>query len=239
MGTVRLPSAVHGLVPIALIALVASACAGTTPASGRTAIPRPAQPRWAEPIAEPLAPDDVATSRLIPAGAQADDRRTVPASANVPDQIVVTWSQGSDPFRQAHGLAIWQRFPEAPAWSVVYSFVDEAAAGVLGVRTQLGDLTGDGHDDVLSLESLGGSGACGVWRVIAAHEGVTGEVFRRRTCDTQVRIEAGTLVLTRCVYAPEDPHCCPGRYRTTTLRWNGEAWGVVGREVTQGRPAAT
>lgn len=241
---------------VVVLALTVSACGGEAPAPSPTATtsstgssasptsspspsptpssttPRPTPPAWAEPIVEPLAPDDISTARLTPAGALAGDRDTVAGAAGALDQIVVTWSEGSDPLRQAHGLAIWQRFPDAPAWSVVYSFVDKASAGVLGVRVELGDLTGDGHEDVLSLESLGGSGACGVWRVIATQEGITSEIYGQQTCDTQVEIDAGTLVVTESVYAPGDSHCCPSKYRTTTLRWNGETWDILSREVT-------
>ena len=230
----RFPALIRVLAVV--LALMVSACSGTAPApsptpttaptspptsppsspspsptASPTSTPRPTPPQWAKPIVEPLAPNDIPTSRLVPTGAQAGDRQTVPASGEVLDQIVVTWSEGSGPFQQAHGLAIWQRFPDAPAWSVVYSFVDEIAAGVLGIRVELGDLTGDGHEDVLSFESLGGSGACGVWRVIAAQGEVTAEIYKQQTCDTQVEIDAGTLVVTESVYAPGDSHCCPSK----------------------------
>ena len=204
-----------------------------SPTLSPTSTPRPTPPSWAEPIVKRVTPEDIPTERLIPPDTQAGDRDLATGAAGVLDQIVVTWSEGSDPFQQAHGLAIWQEFPDAPAWSVVYSFVDRASAGVLGIRVEFGDLTGDGHEDVLSLESLGGNGACGVWRVIATRDGVTDEIYDEQTCDTQVEMDAGTLVVTESVYATGDSHCCPSKYRTTTLRWNGETWDVVSREVTQ------
>ena len=242
---------------VAVFALLASACGGeqippaspsptaatpsspsptTSPSLSPTLspmpTPRPTPPSWAEPIVRPVAPEDIPVERLIPPDTQAGEHNVVTAAAGVLDQIIVTWSEGSDPFRQTHGLAIWQRFPDAPAWSVVYSFVDRASAGVLGIRVELGDLTGDGHEDVLSLESLGGSGACGVWRVIATQDGITNEIYDEQACDAQVEIAAGALVVTESVYEPGDSHCCPSKYRTTTLRWNGETWDVVSRNVT-------
>jgi len=157
----------------------------------------------------------------------------VPPAAGVLDQIVVTWSSGTDPFRQEHGLAVWQRFPDRPSWSVVHAFLDDVGRGVFGIRVQIGDLSGDGHEDVLSFEDRGGSGGCGVWRLAASGAvGVT-ELYRRHTCDTDMAVRDGALVVTESVYEPGDAHCCPSATRTTTLRWDGAAWQIVARELTE------
>ncbi|MBI2238995.1 MAG: hypothetical protein HYU54_10805 [Actinobacteria bacterium] len=202
---------------------------GPSPSSS----PRPIPPAWAEPIERPLPAEDIPVDRLIPPGAEATGTRIIPPAAGALDQIVVTWSSGEDPFRQERGLAVWQRYPDRPSWSVAYAFLDDVDKGVLGIRVQLGDVTGDGREDLLSFEDQGGSGGCGVWRIIATGEGTGTEIFHRRTCDTNIAIGAGTLVIDASVYAPGDSHCCPSATRTTTLRWDGSTWQVVDRVVTE------
>ncbi len=202
------------------------------PSPTPTAVSRPEAPPWATPIDQPLPAADIAPERLVPPGAEATDLTVLPAAGGVPEQVVVAWSRGADPFARAHGLAVWQRFPEPPAWSVVYAFRDGPGDGVLGLRIEAtGDLTGDAHLDVLSREDLGGSGACAVWRVVAAGPEGTRQVYREQTCDARVEIGDGVLVVTEAVFGPDDPHCCPSAFRTTTLRWDRQGWTVVGRTV--------
>lgn len=186
--------------------------------------PRPIPPAWAAPIEEDLAPEELDDAALVPPGAQLLDRITLEAAGDVPDQVAVTYVIGEDPFAAEHGVAVWQRFDEPPAWSVVLAFVDPPARGVLGIRMQAGDLTGDGHDEVLTFEETGGSGACGRWRVLAATGVNTEQVFARQTCDTEILLVGGALEVREAVYEPDDPHCCPSAFRTTTLEWDGEAF---------------
>lgn len=183
--------------------------------------PRPIPPAWASPIEEDLAPQSLDDDALVPEGAQLVDRRTLEAAGNVPDQVAVAYVVGSDPFAAEHGVALWQRFAEPPSWSVVLAFVDPPERGVLGIRMQAGDLTGDGHDDLLTFEETGGSGACGRWRVVATSGGDTEQVFSRQTCDTEIIVAGGVLRMREAVFDADDPHCCPSAFRTTTLEWDG------------------
>jgi hypothetical protein len=145
------------------------------------------------------------------------------------EQIVLTWSDGG-PLRRRNGLIVWQR-PEDEGWHAVYAFTDPARLGVFGIRVDAGELTDDAIADVLSFEDVGGSGACGTYRVIASTLGDTSEIFHRDVCDTQIAISGGDLRIREAVFHPGDPHCCPSAFRESTLRWNGTSWDKVSSEV--------
>ena len=106
----------------------------------------------------------------------------------------------------------------------MYAFTDRPRAGVLGVSSQTGDVTGDELADRLTLEDLGGSGACGRYRVVAGTATGAEEVFSRQVCDTEIFIAGGSLTVREAVFEPGDPHCCPSAFRTSTLEWDGEAF---------------
>lgn len=182
---------------------------------------RPIPPAWAAPIDDDLDPEALPDEALVPPDAQVTDRLTLPVASGIPDGVAVAYVLGADPFAAEHGFALWQRFEEAPAWSVVLAIVDPPRKGILGIRLEAGDLTGDGHPEVLTFEDRGGTGACGTWRVIAPAAGSADEVFRRTTCDTQIRIVGDVLEVREAVYEAGDPHCCPSAFRLSTLRWNG------------------
>jgi hypothetical protein len=148
--------------------------------------------------------------------------------------VAFAWARGSDPFATQSGFEVWTRTRRAePPWQVVYAFTDEPSSGVLGVRAEaFADVTGDGVPDALTFEDLGGSGACGVWRVVRMGRGDATEIYAKQTCDAQMRILGRELQIRASVYRPGDAHCCPSAYRTTTLRWSGEGWDVVDRSTT-------
>ncbi|MGH2636711.1 MAG: hypothetical protein ACRDHU_11290 [Actinomycetota bacterium] len=133
----------------------------------------------------------------------------------------VVWGRGDDPFARELGVVVWQESPQAPAWRATFAFTDEPAKGVLGISLDVADLTLDGLDDALTLEQTGGTGACGVWRVIAPFDGGASQVLRRATCDAQIAIVDTHLELTEAVFEPNDAHCCPSAFRTTTIEWDG------------------
>jgi hypothetical protein len=201
-----------------------SPSAEPSPSVRPTPDPRPIPPAWAAPIDDDLDPADLPREALVPPDAQLTDRVMLPEGGGVPDQVAVAYVIGDDPFAAEHGFALWQRFPDPPFWSVVLAFVDAPEQGVLGIRVDAGDATGDGHDDVLTFEETGGTGACGTWRVIAADAADTRQVLRRRTCDAEFLIAPGSLELRKAVYEPDDAHCCPSAFRYTTFEWSGEAF---------------
>lgn len=147
------------------------------------------------------------------------------------DQIALTWRRGEDPFASEQGLVVWRGAEGTPAWRAIHAFTDRPAKGVLGITLDHGDVTGDGLDDLLTFELQGGSGACGIWRVTGSFPGSAPEIFRRKTCDTELTIVDGALQLRRSIYEPNDAHCCPSAFRITDLEWDGEAFVETSSEV--------
>lgn len=179
---------------------------------------------------------DLPLGRLVPLEALVTGTWYVPETAGTGEQVVIAYATGEDPdpLSVDHGLAVWQRYPDRPAWRAVYGFFDPAKREVLGIDVPMtGDLNGDGHEDLLTLEHTGGSGACGLWRALATDPstGAMSELYAERACDTNVVIDRGDLVVTEAVFRPGDAHCCPSKQRSTTMRWTGDRWKVVDEEV--------
>jgi hypothetical protein len=177
---------------------------------------------------------------LVPAGADIASQ-VLPAlvlgsAPDANDQIAVTWFD-EDPPEGTTGLIVWQRFEDPPAWRAVYAFTDPPRKGVFGIRLDPGDVTGDRIPDLLTFEDVGGSGACGTYRVVATSVGDASEIFRREACDTQIAISAGDLRIREAVFHADDPHCCPSAFRESVLRWNGTSWDEISSEVTRNDPA--
>jgi hypothetical protein len=168
---------------------------------------------------------------LVPSGASYASRS---ALRDPIEQIVLTWFDGSL-LRRRNGLIVWQRSEDE--WRAVYAFTDPVRLGVFGIRVGAGELTGDAIPDVLSFEDVGGSGACGTYRVIATSAGDASEIFRRDVCDTQIAISGGDLRIREAVFHAGDPHCCPTAFRESTLRWSGTSWDEVSSEVVPNDPA--
>ena len=169
---------------------------------------------------------------LAPPGAGYENRSTLEDPF---EQRVLTWSDGAPPDGRT-GLIVWQR-SEDGTWRAVYAFTDPARRGVFGIRVDTGDLTGDAIPDILSFEDVGGSGACGTYRVVSTSVGDASEIFRREACDTQIAISAGDLRIREAIFRADDPHCCPSAFRESTLRWNGTSWDEISSEVTRNDPA--
>ena len=249
---------------VACVAAVLAACGGTevprpsppstssAPASPSPSPIPPVSPSSPPPSVEPTIrlPDDAPTAYAgdVPADALPQQELVPPdavvtASAgrvpggDVLDGIALAWARGDDPFAAERGVVVWQRFDDRPAWRVVYGFTDPASRGVFGIRLEAGDVTRDAVDDLLTFEETGGSGGCGTWRVVVSVAGGATEVWRLRTCDTQVRIARGGIEVREAVFEPDDAHCCPSAYRLSRLAWNGEALEEV-RSTVSPAPAA-
>lgn len=234
--------------------LVLAACTGgTDPASPSATAPSPSASASSSPTQLPspsASPLPTAEPVVLPPGVPGtygrdDDQaelpydRLVPAGAEVtgtwfPDRetLVVTWGAGDDPFLREQGLVVWRRTGSDPPWVATYAFRDPKKAGVLGIQVDTGDVTGDGEPDALVVENVGGSGACGTWRVIALSPAGDGPTYTKDLCDGSVEISAKPigLRLIESIYGPDDPHCCPSSMRTSVLEWTGTRWHVTSKE---------
>jgi hypothetical protein len=186
-------------------------------------------------FAEPLDPAQIPSTALTPPDSRVTASWTMTPPADPIGLIGLAWARGGDPFSSQHGFVVWQRFDgQAPAWRAAYAFTDRAARGILGIRLSVGDLTHDGIDDVLTFEDAGGSGGCGMWRVISPTRGGTEQIFHKPTCDTEILSSAGTLRITEAVYEPGDAHCCPSSFLISILRWSGTSWREVSARRSPG-----
>lgn len=158
---------------------------------------------------------------LAPPGVSGDSRY-FPASGEVPEEIVLRWFETPDE-RGARGVIIWHRDREGlnPKWRVAYDRrIDER----LHIFLRFGDVTDDGHDDVLVDTSIG-SGGCGFRRVLATVGGRVREIYRSQYgCETIVSLEPGVVRVGRgvgpCPYADASAHCSGGSHELV-LRWDG------------------
>ncbi len=179
-----------------------------------------------------LAAADLPLERIAPPGASVggswSGSLASPAGPPRTQAVAFAWSRGRDPFAPQTGFEVWHRTgdPRRP-WIAVYAFTDRPSSGVLGVRFETGDLTGDRSPDALTFEGTGGSGACGTWRVVSM--ATASELYARQICDAEMRISDGDLLIREAVFAPGDAHCCPSAYRITTLAWDGSGWRVEDR----------
>jgi hypothetical protein len=150
----------------------------------------------------------------------------LPAAGGAPDQIIVGWSRGirregryGYEETDQSGFLVWERVARS-RWRVVYE-----QPSVFGGynRFQVGDVTGDGHHDVLFDTSMG-SGACGPRRLVAYAGRRTWELFGRDFCEGHAQIVNGALRVEEavgpCPHEVASAHC-RGGVRTTMLRWQG------------------
>lgn len=159
--------------------------------------------------------------RLAPQFARISAER-LRASGGTPEQLLVSWSRELrlSRFRSEpqSGVFIWQR--EQAGWRRVYS--RRFRPYEYGYAAT-GDVTGDGHPDVL-IQDVMGTGACGPRVLLATAGGRVRELFNRDFCEGNAEIRRGALVVTEgvgpCPYREASAHC-RGGWRTTVLRWRG------------------
>ena len=196
--------------------------ASPTPPSAPPAVLPPGVPAT---YGRDVEPGDLPFDRLVPSGAE------VTGTAFPGETVAIaTWSVGDDPFQREQGLVVWRRSPGAdPPWTATFALRDPPRAGVLGIRVDVADATGDGEPDALAFESVGGSGACGTWRLIALGPAADAQTFARDLCDASVEFSSDPVGLRviESVFGPDDPHCCPSGTKTSTLEWNGSRWRIT------------
>jgi hypothetical protein len=179
---------------------------------------------------------DAGTVPQGPAGVQVE-RRYLAASGAAPEQVLVSWNgwEQPRPGRYESGLSIWERTPNSRVvrWHAVYA---ERFPNLGALYLQLGDVTRDGHEDVL-VEASRGSGGCGVRNVLATVDGRVREIYRSpRMCEATFSISGATLSIVESIGpcphpGPQSAHCRGGE-RRTVRRWDGDELVAVRTSVT-------
>ncbi len=176
---------------------------------------------------------DLPANALVPVGTTPTDSWPAIAPDGTQFALVAFAAPSDDPLRQERGIVVWRRFPDSPPWQPVFGLSDPAEAGVLQIHTLIGDATADGSPDALVFEDIGGSGACGTWRVLDLASNT--QVYESQTCDAtyDVSTDPAGLVLRAAVFRQGDAHCCPSATRTTVFVYGGDGlWSVASRVVT-------
>jgi hypothetical protein len=171
-------------------------------------------------------PNDVPLQALIPERGRVHSGLVVPAAAGIPPEIVVTWDEdlGLD------GIAVWQRRPGFVAdWDRVYQRRQGEKSPFQRFETSTGDVTADGHQDLLVFEDQDGSGGWGTYRLLAVVSGAIRQLYVRHASSdwTAIRLTPRSLVVQDGIgkdpRSGSDIHCCPRFIRTRIKRWNGHA----------------
>ena len=175
-------------------------------------------------------------SALVPPGASSANASVLVTPEDPIDQIALTWLD-EEPSGRRTGLIVWQRFEDPPIWRAVYAFTDRRRKGVFGIRVDTGDVTGDGISDLLSFEDVGGSGACGTYRVITSVLGDASEIFRRDTCDTEIAISRGDLRVREAVYGPTTRTAARAPSAPRSCGGTATSWEEISSEVVPTDPS--
>jgi hypothetical protein len=149
------------------------------------------------------------------------------------EQLVVATAGTGDAFTRDRALWRWTPAPTFGGWLGSPLLDYPARRGVLNLDAVVGDVTGDGNDDVLAFALTGGSGGCGIWSVLDLSS--TRPLYSRELCDGWIdpSAEPVGLLVTESVYRPGDAHCCPSARRETVLVYHDKArWDVFRRETT-------
>jgi hypothetical protein len=180
-----------------------------------------------------LPPPDLPPEKLVPTGADVTGEWF--AFTHRGAAVLIAWVEpGTDYSRLPRGFAVWRHFDAEPHWRTGLVTRHDPEDGIQEIQITTADLTGDGSDDALVFEGVGGSGACGRWSVVDLAR--VKETYRRDLCDG--RIEPGPpgspgFVVTGSVYRQGDAHCCPSAIRRTTLIWTGTMWRVKDRTLVE------
>jgi hypothetical protein len=193
---------------------------------------QPAQP-WSWPLAS--GPARLRNSIAAPAGSTPPARALAPAFSQVsryrlaavdgaPEQLAVHWSRqvriqsgGVGDTEPQEGVLIWQRVTPA-RWRIVYR---RRATDFAMIGLTIGDATGDGHPDVLLVQSEG-SGGCGPRVLVAWAAGRERTLLTRNECESAFQLKHGALLVDEptgpCPYRTGSAHCFGGS-RHIVMRW--------------------
>lgn len=183
---------------------------------------------------EPLVAHMTRFARFAPRYATIDDHFAIARSAREPAELVVAWDRlhlasAKSPPAQQQGVTVWTHSPSG--WRRADHFQENYA--FVRVFAKAGDVTHDGHADVVEDAMGDGTAGCRFYRVVATIEGHVRVVYERRNiCEAGgIAARGGNLDVTTivgpCPYRGGSVHCYGGT-RTQTLRWDGRRFRVVG-----------
>jgi hypothetical protein len=180
--------------------------------------------------------------QFVPSDAQVLNAWTLPAAGGVPEQVAVTWRRQThrDDYAE-YALVIWERSgsPGAPSWRRIHRLDKYRYAqkvDVEDIAVHVGDVSGDGHLDVLAYQDGDGSGGCGDYDLLVTAPAAVHNVFHAEECsdNTVIALRPNALVIDRgLAYAPHGNHIHPvfRTFRRTIKRWNGRRLVTVHRAV--------
>lgn len=141
---------------------------------------------------------------------------------------VVAWAQTQPPDEDDTGAGFFREtiLDDAKTTSAIKRLLTQRG-GFVDPATQYGDLTGDGKSDaVVRVDSGGAAGSVAVY-LFTAHGSASGKLriaYRNQQLyRVTVRIDKGTLTLSRPVWAKGDDVCCPGKLRLQDYVWHAKA----------------
>jgi hypothetical protein len=176
-----------------------------------------------------ISPDRLDLAALVPADSSPTNEWRLVGGKDAPDQIAVSWTRTFAYQHKERGLVIWQQTPRF-RWKRVYSLItdsgnDSYPSSVDEVSATSGDVTGDGHPDLLIDAAEYGTGTCGTFTLL----GTVGQHLRRLlrvwACGDRVNVQLVPRALLIASRFDKDPatstmiHCCYRRVRKTLLRW--------------------
>jgi len=181
--------------------------------------------------------------QLIPSDAVVARSWTLAGPGGMGPEVAIEWQRTSlvsSPL-DASGLLLWQGKSLARVWHLAYSlrFPDTVSRA----HVRMGDVNGDGHDDLLLFEDMDGSAGCGLYRLLASVRGRFVQLLARHGCgdNTRIRIHAGALEsfdgIRKDPRTANQIHCCWTTWLRTTMRWRGAALAHVSRRRVHRLPA--
>lgn len=140
----------------------------------------------------------------------------------------VAWAQTQSPDQDSTGADFFRTtiLADSQTSSAIKKLLT-TKAGFVDPASQYGDLTGDGKADaVVRVDSGGAAGSVAVY-VFTAEGSKAGKLriaYRNQLLHrVTVRVDQGTLTLSRPVWAKGDEICCPAKLSLRDYLWDAKA----------------
>src|SRR5918996_2086020 len=136
-----------------------------SPSSEAPSSPDPEPGEMPASITGDLPPSEIPPDDLVPVGADVTGVWFAFTDRGV--MVVIAWVEpGSDFTRLPRGFAVWRRHDEGPHWRADLVRRHDPEDEIREIQITTDDMTGDGSDDALVFEGIGGLGGGGPWSVV-------------------------------------------------------------------------